>query len=250
MGKLDNIIYDEWLSEVLQRDVYGVVVVDEWIEKVKDDTCEEYNFLQELQSKYVFMYAKVPTNFVRGFHFLEMLGFKLVNTTAVFDKPIVASRKLFGHCTLRPAISEDKDSVVKIAHDSFSYSRFHLDPQIPDEVCNNIKARWVENFFPGKRADEMIVALVDGEIVGFVTLLYRAEEELVIDLIAVDERQRRKGIASDMISYAESHSNRCRIVVGTQVANIASTRFYEQLGFRLCESYYVVHYHNFPKDRQ
>ncbi len=244
MSGLNNIVYDAWLSEILQRDVYKVVV-HEWIEKVKDKTSEEYDFLRELQSKHVFVYAKVATDFVKGFHFLETLDFKLVDTNIVFDKPIATSHKFFGHCTLRSAIPGDKDSAVKLAHNGFSYSRFHLDPQIPSQISNNIKAKWIENFFLGKRADEMIVALVDGEIAGFVTLLHRGEEELVIDLIVVDEKRRRNGIASDMISYAESHSNRRRIVVGTQVANIASSRLYEKLGFRLCESYYVFHYHNF-----
>jgi len=247
MAKLDGIIRDDWLSGILQRDVYEIVV-DEWIERVKDETCEEYKFLRELQSKYVFMYAKVPTNFVKGFHFLEILGFKLVDTNTVFDKPIGTTREFVGRCTVRRAVPEDRQSVVKVARGSFAYSRFHLDPQISDSVSNEIKAKWVDNFFSGKRADEMVVALVDGKVAAFLTLLHGGEDELTIDLIAVDEKQRRKGIASDMILYAESQSTRRRIIVGTQLANIPSGRFYEKLGFRLRESYYVFHYHNFSRD--
>jgi ribosomal protein S18 acetylase RimI-like enzyme len=75
--------------------------------------------------------------------------------------------------------------------------------------------------------------------------LFGPEGTLIIDLIAVDERHRRKGIATGMIAYAESHCGHFETIrVGTQVANIPSLRFYERAGFLVSASNYVFHYHH------
>ena len=75
-------------------------------------------------------------------------------------------------------------------------------------------------------------------------LIYKNPDELVIDLIATAHDYRRRGISSDLIKCAEKlHHDRHRIIVGTQVGNIASVRLYEKAGFRLFDSKYVFHYH-------
>ena len=90
----------------------------------------------------------------------------------------------------------------------------------------------------------MLVAKSGDKIVGYILLLYPDVEEVVIDLIATAQASRRRGISTDLIKSTEKlHQNRRRIVVGTQVGNIASIRLYERAGFRLCNSRYVFHYH-------
>ena len=89
----------------------------------------------------------------------------------------------------------------------------------------------------------MVVSLSNDVIVGFLLLL-ESSTHLIIDLIAVDNNHRRKGIASDMIAYVESHLNSFSSVqVGTQLANMSSIRLYEKMGFRAYTSNYVFHYH-------
>jgi ribosomal protein S18 acetylase RimI-like enzyme len=137
--------------------------------------------------------------------------------------------------------------VVGLARRSFIYSRFHLDKAIPRETADTLKAEWVGNYFTGKRGDQMVVALVDGTIVGFLQLLYGRDKTVTIDLISVDASQRRKGIASDMIAYAEAECGDFKqIRVGTQIANVPSIRLYEKIGFRVTGAQYVFHYHHVP----
>lgn len=256
--KHKNIVYDQWFSDIFQRDVYRLVVDEELIKKGRDVGSPEprgeiYDRLRELQSKPVFMYAKVPCTSLSACNFLEKVGFNLVDTNVVFDKPVVPRRKLAGHCTVRFAVASDKSQVMEVARNNFVYSRFHLDRAVPNVLADKIKAEWVGNYFPtsleyrvGKRGDEMVVAVVNERVVGFLQLL-RRNNNLIIDLIAVDSSQHRKGIASDMIAYAESECHGSeRILVGTQVANIPSIRLYEKIGFRLRSSKYVFHYHNLP----
>jgi len=90
----------------------------------------------------------------------------------------------------------------------------------------------------------MVVTSVDGKIAGFVQLLHSGRD-LVIDLIAVDRKFRRKGIARDMICFAQTAIKGFkRMRVGTQLANIPSIRMYERLEFMFVDASYVFHYHN------
>jgi ribosomal protein S18 acetylase RimI-like enzyme len=149
---------------------------------------------------------------------------------------------------VRFARLSDRDPVAAIARSSFRFSRFHLDPLMPPAVANAIKAEWAANFFTGRRGDGMVVAEVDGIVVGFLQLLWSGIGVLVIDLIGVAASHQRRGIARNMIYYAARHGtgdarkpNRVR--VGTQVANTQSVRLYESLGLRLVGAQYVLHYH-------
>ena len=48
---------------------------------------------------------------------------------------------------IRFAKKEDEKDIIKIAMNNFLYSRFHLDPKIPNSLANNVKASWVKSFF-------------------------------------------------------------------------------------------------------
>ncbi len=190
MSENKHIVYDPWLTQILGRSTYKLIVDEALVGCSPGDDL----FLRELQSQPVFIYTKVPAESLLAVKFLEQAGFHLVDTNVVFDKLLVASQPLAGHCTVRFAIPNDKTQVVELARNSFVYSRFHMDKTIPTMVANTIKAEWVGSYFAGKRGDDMVVALVDERIVGFLLLLYGSDGVLIIDLIAVDKKKRRKGI--------------------------------------------------------
>jgi GNAT superfamily N-acetyltransferase len=122
--------------------------------------------------------------------------------------------------------------VVEIAGQSFKYSRFHQDPLIPFDVANAIKADWADAYFDGTRGSEMIVAVNEGQVSGFLLLIENGNK-LIIDLIAVDKKLRGEGLASEMVQFvmehAPSHIN--AISAGTQEINQASIALYEALSF-------------------
>ena len=96
----------------------------------------------------------------------------------------------------------------------------------------------------GSAATDWSWRTLDKKIVGFTLLLVPTDSEVVIDLIAVDDAYRRRGIAAEMIAFVESQFAPAQLVVGTQVANLPSVRLYEKLGFRLAGAQYVFHFHN------
>lgn len=241
-----HIAYDPWLANIFQRNVYRLDFDESGLEKNKLQEDRTYRELKEIQANPVFIHTKVPTTSLIACRFLEKMGFKLMDTNVVFDKPVAPTSKSHGNCALRFAVPEDREQVAELARRNFTFSRFHLDDTIPKAIADKIMAEWAGNFFSGSRGDKMVVALMGEKIVGFTQLLRRGEKTTVIDLIGVDKGQRQKGIASDMIAFAESQCPDCdHILVGSQVANIPSMRLYEKMGFRIFVSRYVFHYHNF-----
>ena len=200
-------------------------------------------FSSNIYSGKVFIFSKVPVYDYDAIKLLENVGFHLVDTNIIFEKPIDSLCRRAGSSEIRFAVPEDRQSVQCLAAINFSYSRFHLDPLIPDDKANQIKARWAENFFFGIRGDSMVIASIGGRIVGFLQLLYSGED-LIIDLIAVDRLFRRQGVAIDMILYAQRNLKGFnKVRVGTQLANMPSIRMYEHLGFIFTSASYVFHYH-------
>lgn len=175
----------------------------------------------------------------------ERFGFHVIDTALTFDAERVRTAGNDGRA--RFARPEDEAAVRALAGNAFRFSRFHLDPAIPEALAHRVKAEWAGNWFRGARGDGMIVGEDDGRLAGFLQLLWRGDR-LVIDLVAVDPASRGRGLARAMIGFAaERGSGDARrptaMIVGTQAANISSVRLYESLGFRLGGAQYVLHHH-------
>jgi len=193
-----------------------------------------------------FAYAKVDCVDIAAIKVLEKAGFNLIDTSMQFDRSNMGSWlevELPTGYDVRFAELDDKAAVEKVAATSFVFTRFHLDPMIPDKMANDIKSHWAGNFFIGKRGDWMVVLTFHGKVVGFLQLLSK-DGTNIIDLMAVDKTHQGKGLAARMIEFAAKQCGEWdRMLVGTQLSNIPSMRAYEKLGFRMCDSSYVFHYH-------
>ena len=231
----ENLHYDQWLSSVMCRDVYRFDCPD------KIDLCK----LPEFKiAKGSFVFSKLGIDCVESRRSLLCSGFELIEANVQLAKEISNSVSGSGNQhEIRFAVASDKDQSVELAKISFTYSRFHQDGNISKEVANNVKGEWVGNYYKGKRGDFMLLALDGNRQVGFLQLL-KHHQDLIIDLIAVDSEYRNRGIASDLIHYAEKNCGMVkRILVGSQLSNFKSLRMYENLGFRFCNASYVFHMH-------
>lgn len=239
---------DEWLSDVLERQTFKLTVNEELLAVWQDWKSEkQFRQWQESLPCSSFVYTKIPALAVHTARILQRLGFFLVDTQVTFEKAISdQSPSTPPNVEVRLAQPNDEKGACSLAGSAFRYSRFHLDPLIPRQLANRVKTEWVANYFRGQRGDALVVALDKNKVVGFLQLLFNENnKELVIDLIAVDENMRGKGIAAAMIHYADrAFPSHQQMVVGTQIANISSVRLYEKLGFRLRSAQYVYHYHH------
>ncbi len=227
---------DPWLSRVMERSVYRLDL---------EDRAAAGRALDRLEGdrRPCFVYCRLPCQRVADAWWLEGHGFRLVDTTITFAAPLRRGEALVSGLEIRPARPQDRTQVGDVAASSFRYSRFHADPRIAPELADRIKRRWSENFFSSTRGDLMVVAADRGRVVGYNLLLCRGED-LVIDLIAVAEAWRGRGVARDLIAFAQDQApGATRLVVGTQLANRPSLALYQGMGMKLVEAAYVYHLH-------
>lgn len=225
---------DAWMRVQLGRPAYSLKV---------DDLAAAEKALKNLPDDALFIYAKTPAQNTAAIHFLERVGFYLGDTSVTLEKPITTGQTLKGGCTVRFATPADREGAVRVAVNNFVYDRFHNDPNVSQEIADHLKGAWVENFFNGKRGDALVIAEIDGAVVGFNQLLYSADGTLTIDLIATDKSVRRRGVGHDLSVFAENEcSGFTRYRVSTQITNTPSLRLYENLGFRMHAAQHVFHF--------
>jgi ribosomal protein S18 acetylase RimI-like enzyme len=194
-----------------------------------------------------FAYAKCQVSRVDEVSALCDFGFRVIDTALTLEG-VVDFESGYNDEAVRFANADDRDAVRAIAGQAFRFSRFHLDPLISVRIADEIKASWAGNYFAGRRGDSMVVAESNGEVVGFLQLLWGQEGILIIDLIGVVPKCQGQGFGIAMIRHAAMNGTGddrkpTRMLVGTQAANITSVRFYESLGLRLRSAQYVLHFH-------
>ena len=229
---------DSWLSEIFSYPVLRLDFVK------MSETLLNLGLREKC-----FVYTKIGVKQIDHVAQLTGIGFRVVDTSLTFNGLITGSTRDGG---IRFAVPEDHKAISRISKSTFRYSRFHLDPLVPNGVADKIKAAWASNYFEGKRGDGMVVAVREGFVVGFLQIFWAANDALVIDLIGVDKDCQGQGIGRDLILFAANFGTGdgrvpTLITVGTQAANIPSVRLYESLGFRLASAQYVLHYHGESK---
>lgn len=191
--------------------------------------------------------ARVGVADLRGVARLESAGMRVVNVTSTLTAdPAVPLPGTGGE--VREAEPERDQALLDVAQRSFRYTRFHLDPDVPREVADRIKRDWVWSYLNGRRGDELLVALRNGEPVGFLCGMPREERGLrlrVIDLIGVAPEAQGTGAGRALVhAFHKRAAGRCDAVeVGTQMANTPATAFYERLGYVATRAAYDLHMH-------
>jgi GNAT superfamily N-acetyltransferase len=214
---------DSWLSERFGHPVFSV---------------EEPGDLADPPAPATFQ-ARVATDDVERVAALEAAGMRIVNvsvTLAADPAPELAA----GPLAVRAAAGDD--ALLDLAERSFRYSRFHLDPRVPDLVANRVKRDWVRSYLDGRRGDRLLVAEHEGEPVGFLCELVRGGVH-VIDLIGVAPEAQRLGAGRSLMAALHERAAGTRIEVGTQLANLPAMVFYERLGYVAARSAYDLHMH-------
>lgn len=249
-----NIREDCWLSSVLGCNVFQVDAGE--IEKKHRE--DRGSIVDPIRShiagqSLAMYYTKVDSADVDLVRRLASEGFSAVdvNVTLGLDKSSSSDICAAGTrsvCSISEIGSEQHRDVLDIASSCFRYSRFHLDPLIPDEIANQVKREWVQNYILGKRGEQLFVASVDSRPAGFLAVLVakvNGKKAGVIDLIGVGRQFQRRGIGQALVDhfFAEYRGKVDSFFVGTQIANTPSLRMYQKLGFSIIKAAYVMHLH-------
>jgi dTDP-4-amino-4,6-dideoxy-D-galactose acyltransferase len=256
--------HDTWLSEILGYDAFKVSLEEGQkggVEKRRNRETEKRRNCAPIprfpdspipQSRRALYYVKVPTQQIDTVRGLGAQGFYVVDVNVTLSR-ILHPTPYTLHSLYKGVIVQDIEpahynAVLDIAGSCFRYSRFHLDPAIPDRLAHAVKRAWVQSYIEGNRGERLLVALLDGQPAGFLAVLQttvQGEPCRVIDLIGVHHRCQGQGVGKALVTFLieDSGGRYPAIRVGTQAANIPSLRLYESLGFHMQETTYVLHAH-------
>ena len=231
-----KITEDRWLGNLLTYPVFKV-------DAQQVDIFEIERHLTENSDAMYF--CKVNTSESRTVLKLTSAGFYIVDTNVSFTRDTSPARLAVDtKCVIRPFKKSDESEILKIAYESFVYSRFHLDPLIDREAANRIKKEWIQSYIDKKRGDVLAVGTIEDRPVGFMGLLSNNTAK-VFDLMAVDKQFRRFKIGHSLVAFLiDEYRNSCdRFEIGTQISNIPSIRLFENHGFTTHASQYILHMH-------
>ncbi len=136
------------------------------------------------------------------------------------------------------------DIIIKIAEESFIYSRFTNDPNLDREKAKLIYVDWTRNSF-NKEKKYFVTYEEDNKNIGFIVFSINGSVA-IIELVAVDKQYQNRKIGKAMIValerfLIEEKSGVNIIKVGTQAENESAIMFYQNRGFKLVKVNTIYH---------
>jgi ribosomal protein S18 acetylase RimI-like enzyme len=236
---------DAWLSALFDRPVFQVRAAE------APGEAGAVVSGHARSQRQAFYFAKVGVAEVATVAALSRAGMSVVDVSVTFGlaaRSAAPVEALPAGLEIREARDADAAAVLDIAETSFRYSRFHLDPLIPNRLANQIKREWVASYLARRRGECLWVATVEGRPAAFLAVIGGDDHGLrlkIIDLMAVASSFRQKGIGRALVRFflARYAASCDRLRVGTQIANVPSCRLYEAAGMTIDRADYILHMH-------
>jgi dTDP-4-amino-4,6-dideoxy-D-galactose acyltransferase len=230
-----KIEHKPWETKYFGLDVYGLYLdIDGGeYEKRFSDTRALVNNIRTENPRYEF--CLINSDEVPVIAALENIGFKYLVATVELDANIYPGIEV--QYIKYPSISKvnpGEVSILKdIAHTSFTTGRLHA--EYPRVDMNAMHSEWIENCCKGTQAEEVFVSHdIDGVPTGFIAVKHSGTVGDIV-LIAIDKKYRRFGFGSMLLIEAMRWANELnlnKMIVRTELTNIAAVRLYECGGFR------------------
>ena len=215
---------DEWLTEVLGKDVYNVTAIDGYF----------------TAATYVDSLYCVRTNSTPQANWAINRGFNLICSEITFQGRVYFTNYDFSIPNVQEYLNED---LSFLAQNCFTTDRFHRDPILTYKQAEKVKIEWLKNACSGKRGDRLIIATIENKPVGFLIVIEK-DDSVIIDLVGVSEEARGKKVGTSLIRWVMINYPGHIIQAGTQIDNLGGIKLYEKFGINEIVGFnYILHYH-------
>ena len=197
----------------------------------------------------IMLIARCSTNDFPALHSMEREGFCLMDTLLYYsvDLKNVPNLVNTGEVSIRNVQSGEEDKVKAIADEAFRgyFGHYHADERLDNAKCDEVYVSWaVYSCISHDFADEVLVAELNGRVVGFATLRINSPDESEGVLFCVDSSAQRMGIYRSFMIQGMRWSvskGMKSMVVSTQLINTRVQKVWTRLGFEIRDSYYTLH---------
>jgi GNAT superfamily N-acetyltransferase len=179
--------------------------------------------------------AKLPAEDIAGSKELQRLGFRKACVQPVYALDLAGRR---GTAPGEPLARYEMDPGELDAHAAnFPFSRFGLDPFVPEAARIEHQRRWIAN---SMASPDVPVFVEKGAFVSFKL----REDAAVIDLISVLPSERGRGsLLLGRLAAWSAARGLARTLVTTESENVPACRFYQKNGYHLIRAFTAFHLH-------
>jgi len=244
LAKVDKDIFN---SKIFELNMGNVIFKPECNENMYGSLLNKIIEVSK-KNRFEHLSIKISTTNKKLLHICEQKGFLVMDTlvTYVFDVTKKHLPEIKHNCIIRDFQESDRVILLDIAKNSFVIDRYHSDPNLSSEKADIYYETWINNSFDGY-ADNIVVAVIDDMPVGFTTCNLPKKGDInksgTLVLSAVSEKSRGKRVYTSMIyegvKWLSDKSN--EVKVGTQIDNYPVQKTWNNLGFYLQSSNYVLH---------
>lgn len=195
-----------------------------------------------------FLIARCASADLDAVQAMEQDGFELMDTLVYFSRDLVAGvledSALLPVRSLRPG---EENRVREAASESFAgyFGHYHADPRLDRRQCDATYVDWAyRSSVSTDHRNDVLVGELGGRIVAFATMRLNNPEESEGVLFGVTPEAQGKGLYRSLMSAGMQWSKvrgALRMVVSTQIVNIAVQKVWVRLGFEPSKSYYTFH---------
>jgi ribosomal protein S18 acetylase RimI-like enzyme len=180
---------------------------------------------------------------------MEQSGFELMDTLLYYSRDLKGHPipQLTNDVTLRPVQPSDDNAIGELARRAFQGygGHYHADPRLDRALCDETYVSWAKRSCVSHEvANDVIAAMVDDKIAGFITLRLNNPIEGEVPLYGVDPVLQGRGIGRSLVigalEWCKAQGAE-RLLISTQVTNIASQKVWVRLGFEPLTAYYTFH---------
>ena len=197
----------------------------------------------------ILLIARTLTSELEVVQAMERAGFLLMDTLVYYaryvtEEPIPSDP---GQVPVRPVRPGEDEAVRLVAAESFRgyYGHYHADERLDRTRCDEVYTSWAFCSCVSREvADEVLVADLDGSVVGFVTLRLNTPEEGEALVGGIAPSAQRRGVYQSFIINGMQWcraKGATRMIVSTQITNIAVQKVWARLGFEFDHAYYTLH---------
>src|SRR2546421_3797072 len=194
-----------------------------------------------------FLVARCAAAELSGAQAMEREGFQLMDTLIYYARGLGAlPPQDSGIVTVREFAAGEEADIGRVARQSFAGypGHYHADPRLDDGKCDETYVDWAERCCRSKEfADSVLVAIMGAQIVGFVAIRVSSTEGEVA-LFAVAPQLQRRGIGRSLMLSAMQWckaQGKARVLISTQIQNLANQKIWTRLGFEPSSAYYTFH---------
>jgi len=180
---------------------------------------------------------------------MEASGFLLMDTLVYYSFDL--TKRTIPEDVPRARVREiapgDQDGVERVASAAFQgyYGHYHADPRLDPKKCDEGYVSWATRSCASREvAKEVLVAEYNQNLVGFATLRLNSPAEGEGVLFGVAPEAQGMGIYRSFMvggmQWCKAQQVK-RMVVSTQVTNVAVQKVWCRVGFEPAHSYYTFH---------